>query len=75
MILKNGWFSYLKIVKICGHVSLDECEQESPIQIETQNTKNQNTTDHSITTSMLTLEDRKKSWVYKENHDCKKKKK
>ena len=68
MILKKDWFSDFEILKICGHVSHEEYQQNPPIRTETQNPENQNTADPSTTKPMLTQKDNK-FWINKENHD------
>ena len=71
MILKKGWLSDLKILKICEQVNREEyIQQEPPTQIETQNIDNQNITEPCLITSMgiqegTKNEELKKSWLQK----------
>ena len=58
MIQKKDWFSDIEILKIYEQVSREKYEQKPLNRFETQNTKNQNTTDPKSTIIMLTQKDR-----------------
>ena len=71
MILLKGQFSDLVILEMCGYVYRKEYKQETLTQIETQNTKKQNTSKPQQYKTKAYAGTLNKFRINKENHDGK----